>query len=79
MITKTIGRISIIVILTSCVANAQTPRKLIVPDEYKSIKAAMGNASSGDTVFLLRVDLLTFLGMLPRILLHKKIFNYTKC
>lgn len=32
-------------------ANA-TPKKIIVPDDYQSIQAAVGNASSGDTVFV---------------------------
>ena len=53
MIKKTTIRwISIIVIFTSCAVSAQPPRKLIVPDEYGSIKAAMMDAASGDTVFV---------------------------
>lgn len=28
------------------------PRRLIVPDQYKSIKAAIADASAGDTVFI---------------------------
>ena len=48
---KIIGWISIIV-TTSCIANAQASKKLIVPDQFKSIKAAVAEASSGNTVFI---------------------------
>jgi hypothetical protein len=56
---KTLALLLVILFLTStatfqCITVKAQPKTIVVPDQYPTIQAAIGNATAGDTVFIRR-------------------------